>query len=161
MRTIKTIKKSAQRGFNPNLLGLKKRSGFTLIELMITVAIVGILAAVAISTYQDYTIRAQVSEVFTLGGGIQLYQQEYYANNGTFPPTYDGPSPKGKYISAMNIDPNTNSIIATFQPPANAALVKIGQITLTPIADANGIIHYACALNNGKRAWLPSSCTNS
>ena len=59
----------------------KLQKGFTLIELMITVAIVGILAAVALPAYQNYTIRAQVSEGFTLSGGVQTAVAENYAKN--------------------------------------------------------------------------------
>ena len=60
----------------------KIQKGFTLIELMITVAIVGILVAVALPAYQNYTIRAQVSEGFTLAGGVQSAVAENYAQTG-------------------------------------------------------------------------------
>ena len=59
------------------------QKGFTLIELMIVIAIIGILAAIAIPAYQNYTIRAQVSEGLSLAGGIETAFDECYANHGT------------------------------------------------------------------------------
>ena len=64
---------------------MKKQQGFTLIELMIAVAIIGILAAVAIPQYQSYVARAQVSEAVTLLGGLKTPVIDYYAMNGEFP----------------------------------------------------------------------------
>ncbi|MCH7538686.1 MAG: pilin, partial [Proteobacteria bacterium] len=64
---------------------MKKQQGFTLIELMIVVAIIGILAAIAIPAYQDYTIRAQVSEGLNLSGGAKAAVTEYFQDRGTMP----------------------------------------------------------------------------
>ena len=63
----------------------KVQQGFTLIELMIVVAIIGILAAIAIPAYQDYTIRAQVSEGLNLGGGAKTAVSEFYQDRGAWP----------------------------------------------------------------------------
>jgi type IV pilus assembly protein PilA len=65
------------------------QKGFTLIELMIVIAIVGILAAVALPAYQDYTIRAKMSEPLALLGEGKTNVSEYYIANGSFPPTVD------------------------------------------------------------------------
>ncbi|MDH3620685.1 MAG: pilin [Gammaproteobacteria bacterium] len=62
-----------------------KKNGFTLIELMIVVAIIGILASIAIPAYQDYTIRAQVTESFSITGELKLSIKEYYKEHGRFP----------------------------------------------------------------------------
>ena len=64
---------------------MHKQQGFTLIELMIVVAIIGILAAVAIPAYQDYTIRARVTEGLSLASGAKTAVAEYYSTNGTLP----------------------------------------------------------------------------
>ncbi|MEO7200362.1 MAG: prepilin-type N-terminal cleavage/methylation domain-containing protein, partial [Dokdonella sp.] len=65
----------------------KMQKGFTLIELMIVVAIIAILAAIAIPAYQDYLVRSQVSEGATLSDGAKTAVAEYYANHGKFPPS--------------------------------------------------------------------------
>ena len=66
-----------------------KHNGFTLIELMIVVAIIGILASIAIPAYQDYTIRAQVVESFSITGELKLSIKDFYKDRGRFPTTND------------------------------------------------------------------------
>jgi len=149
---INTIKASAQKGF-------------TLIELMITVAIVGILAAVALPAYQDYTIRAQVSEGFTLAGGIQTAESEYYANNGSFTDltTLGIASPTGKYTTGISATGGTTSVLTvTYGGQANTK-ISGGTLTLTGVDDGNGNIHWKCAPDGTKvlSKFVPSSCTNS
>src|SRR5277367_1375398 len=61
------------------------QKGFTLIELMIVIAIIGILAAIAIPAYQNYTIRSQVTEGLSLAAGWKTAISEFYSQNGTFP----------------------------------------------------------------------------
>ena len=67
----------------------KVQQGFTLIELMIVVAIIGILAAIAIPAYQDYTIRAQVSEGMSLTSGVRTAVSEFFQTEGTWPTDND------------------------------------------------------------------------
>lgn len=146
----------------------KTQKGFTLIELMITVAIVGILAAVALPAYQDYTIRAQVSEGFQLAGGLQTAEAEYYANNGAFTDlTGLGiASPSGKYVSGITADATTGALTVAYGGPnANAKLTSAATVTLTPTVDSatNGNIHWACKPDGTVllQKWVPSSCTNT
>ncbi|HGO6968306.1 TPA: pilin, partial [Neisseria meningitidis] len=84
------------------------QKGFTLIELMIVIAIVGILAAVALPAYQDYTARAQVSEAILLAEGQKSAVTEYYLNHGIWPANNNSagvatsPSDiKGKYVQSV------------------------------------------------------------
>ncbi|PPZ71200.1 prepilin-type cleavage/methylation domain-containing protein [Neisseria gonorrhoeae] len=90
------------------------QKGFTLIELMIVIAIVGILAAVALPAYQDYTARAQVSEAILLAEGQKSAVTEYYLNHGTWPKdnTSAGVASsgeiKGKYVQSVTV---TNGVV--------------------------------------------------
>ena len=142
----------------------KIQKGFTLIELMITVAIVGILAAVALPAYQNYTIRAQVSEGFTLAGGIQTAIVENYNQKGTLATSLAAigitASPTGKYTNAITV---TNGVITvSYGGGANTAIAT-GTLTLSPVVDTTGNIHWACFPDGTKvkTAHVPASCTNT
>ncbi|ENY1195738.1 pilin [Neisseria gonorrhoeae] len=85
------------------------QKGFTLIELMIVIAIVGILAAVALPAYQDYTARAQVSEAILLAEGQKSAVTEYYLNHGIWPENNTSAGVanpadiKGKYVKSVTV----------------------------------------------------------
>ncbi|WP_281284961.1 pilin [Chitinolyticbacter meiyuanensis] len=88
--------------------------GFTLIELMIVVAIIGILAAVAIPAYQDYTARSQVTEAVNLLGGLKTPIAEQYADNGSLAiPT--GAIKTGKYVNNITTAANSGRYVADFK----------------------------------------------
>jgi type IV pilus assembly protein PilA len=135
------------------------QKGFTLIELMIVVAIIGILAAIASPAYQNYTIRAQVTEGLTLADGWKTNIAEYYANNGTWPAlaNLNGgtavPS-VGKYETGITV--LTGGIIQiTYGNAANATLVSSGNVLeISPWTNANNDVLWQCG-----RAVPPSGGT--
>src|SRR5687768_17953843 len=96
----------------------KLQKGFTLIELMIVVAIIGILAAIAIPAYQDYTIRAQVSEGLNLAAAAKAAVAETFLNRGAAPAnrTQAGMSAtatdtRGKYVASVEVDDGVITIV--------------------------------------------------
>ena len=120
------------------------QKGFTLIELMIVVAIIGILAAIAIPAYQDYTVRSQVTEGMNLASAVETGAAEYFANTGSFPTTLSAAgissSPAGKYVSAIALN---GSITVTYGNQVNS--VVTGQtLGLTPYLSPNNDIIWVC-----------------
>jgi type IV pilus assembly protein PilA len=145
---------------------MKKQQGFTLIELMIVVAIIGILAAIAIPAYQDYTIRAQVSEGLNLAGGAKAAVSEYTMDRGSYPTNnlqagISDPATaiNGKYVTQVEV---TNGVIAvTYGAEAHKILVG-GILELSPFTNA-GSIEWDCRPQTATSIaakHLPAACRN-
>ena len=142
----------------------KVQQGFTLIELMIVVAIIGILAAIAIPAYQDYTIRSQVSEGLSLAAGSKTAVGEYFTDRGSFPPSNGsaGVSPAasiaGNYVSGVAI--NAGLITVTYSAANGASPnTKIaGDTLLLSPTDNGGSIKWTCKSASLLPKYLPSSC---
>lgn len=141
------------------------QKGFTLIELMIVVAIIGILAAVALPAYQDYTARAQVSEGFTMTGGQKTTLAEYAQTNGVYPGSATTPKAAdlavtGKYATSAVAD-DTGVITVTMAAAGVAATGVAGKkITFTPPALSTNptSFDFACASTDMKQKYLPKNC---
>jgi type IV pilus assembly protein PilA len=145
------------------------QQGFTLIELMIVVAIIGILAAVAIPAYQDYIARAQVSEAFSMTSGMKTTISEYGQINGAYPGTTVPTTPlntalavAGQYADAAVGD--GDGVITVTMKGAGIVNANIagGILTLTPpaINTSPTAFEFTCAVTSGiDLKYLPGNCT--
>lgn len=149
----------------------KVQQGFTLIELMIVVAIIGILAAIAIPAYQDYTIRAQVSEGLNLAAGAKAAVTEFYQDRGAYPVNNDqsGLSPaatiSGNYVSQVNVAAGMITVTYT-DDPANGFKannnIHTATLEMSPVTSA-GSVDWNCRGrlilgDAGNAKWLPAAC---
>ena len=138
------------------------QKGFTLIELMIVVAIIGILAAIALPAYQDYTARSQMSEAMTLASGAKGAVTETYANIGHFPANNGSAGLAaagditGKYVAQVSVG-STGSIVATMKNAGVAAGIAGATLTLSPITHA-GSIEWVCKKGAIDAKYYPASC---
>jgi len=139
----------------------EQQHGFTLIELMIVVAIIGILAAVAIPVYQNYIIRAQVSEGLSLAGAAKTAVGEYLMEHGTYPTTNDmaglsAPANiSGNYVDGVTVGA-AGVVTVDYGNSAHPSLDP-GSLTLTP-SENNGSVSWTCAGVDIADKHLPPIC---
>jgi len=139
------------------------QQGFTLIELMIVVAIIGILAAVAIPAYQDYTIRAQVSEGMSLASGAKTALAEFYNQRGQFPASNGSAGLakatdiSGSYVTKVNAASSKGVIEVTYGNDANATIN--GKTLLVSAVTTAGSVKWNCEAGGGlANKYVPTSC---
>jgi type IV pilus assembly protein PilA len=151
----------------------RRQAGFTLIELMIVVAIVGILAVIAVPQYQDYVARAQFAEGLTLASAQKTAVVESFSQRGSCPSNsygeYDGipvsGNISGSYVQSVTVGGSAASgggctITATFRTKDVSQGLNGKTLTLTMLGANTGSIAWTCT-SDAEARYIPRSCTNS
>lgn len=139
---------------------MTKEAGFALIELMIVVTIIGILAAVAIPSYQSYTVRARVSEGLNLAASATAAVAEVYQSEGSLPASNpeaglaDAGDINGNAVTSVSVD-LSGVIVVTYSDSSDAINGKT--VTLTPTTTA-GSVSWTCASASIEPRYVPPRC---
>jgi type IV pilus assembly protein PilA len=148
------------------------QKGFTLIELMIVVAIIGILAAVAIPAYQDYVARAQMSEALTLADGLKTNVNTIFAQDGTCPANTAAANGiakdtdiNGSYVAKVTTGGTAAAgggctIVATMKSTGVSTGIQSATVTLTLSNANNGSNVWTCT-SSAAQKYVPKSCTGA
>lgn len=137
------------------------QGGFTLIELMIVVAIIAILAAIALPAYQDYTTRAKVSELVIAADACKTSVAEYYQSQAALPADLDASgcsSNATQYITSLDVE---NGVITVVGETGAGALpvAAAGELVLTPTATSTDApLGWSCTASTIAKKFLPASC---
>ncbi len=140
---------------------MKKQQGFTLIELMIVTSVIGILASIAIPSYQDYTVRAQISEGLVLSSAAKVALVEYYVENGSWPNNNvkaalaNQNDIRGNYVKSIRVSKEV--IVITYGYDAHQAIFN-KKLTLTAAYNL-GVYSWTCESGGAiPDRYLPSAC---
>ncbi|MDD2920290.1 pilin [Rhodoferax sp.] len=132
------------------------QKGFTLIELMIVVAIIGILAAVALPAYQDYTVRAKVTEVILAASGGKTAVAEWFQTKGSLPAagSLTLADQTSKYVASVSAGAGG---VITATATAEESKISGATITMTPADAGNGVLNWTCGGTIDAK-YRPASC---
>ena len=140
----------------------KTQQGFTLIELMIVVAIIGILAAIAIPAYQDYTVRAKVSEIIGLAAAAKTSASEYYIAQGSMAGDagkagINTAAAQSQYVSGITYGNTATTATITYAVTGLGPTAATGNVVFVGTGSDNGV-SWDCTSSTLPDKYLPANC---